>query len=71
MEEKSYRDSDLEKWLRKNNLSTKDFCQIIGCSRFVAWKIKNGLVICEDFSQRVRELTDQNVNPLFNPSKSY
>lgn len=57
MTKKSFNNSDLELWLRKNNMTTKEFCKLIDCSTFVTWKIKNGKRVREYTAKKILEIT--------------
>lgn len=53
--------SDIEKWLRKNFMSTVDFSVLVGCSRQVIWKMKQGKPVMPKFAKRVLEITEGEV----------
>jgi hypothetical protein len=53
----------MEKWLRKKNMSTKEFVEKVGCSRPVVWKVKRGLPICPKYANKISKLTKGEVNP--------
>ena len=61
--------SPLEKWLRKKNMSTKDFVSIIGCSRIIIWKVKTGRKISKEYALKIADATQQEVYPRFNEYK--
>lgn len=56
--------SDLDKWLRKRNIRTKDFRIKVGCSTFVIWKVKHGLKIRPKYADIIAELTNNEVIPI-------
>ena len=56
--------SDLERWLRKRNMTTNRFVQLVGCSRPVVWKVKKGIAICPLYAKRIYEITEGEVRPL-------
>jgi hypothetical protein len=57
------KDSDLEKWIRKKAMTTKNFAELVGCSRTVIWKVKHDLPICPLYANRIIEITGGEVNP--------
>jgi len=59
-----YKDSDLEKWLRKRHMTTNKFVSLIGCSRPVVWKVKRGIAICPFYAKKIYEITGGEVKPL-------
>ncbi len=61
--------SPLEKWLRKKNMSTKEFVEIIGCSRIIIWKVKTGRTISKAYAIKIAEATQNEVYPRFNEYK--
>ena len=62
-------DSPLEKWLVKKNMSTKEFVEIIGCSRIIVWKAKRGKTISSSYALKIKEATQGEVYPRFNEYK--
>lgn len=52
---------DLETWIRKHNIVTKDFIKLVGCSKFVIWKAKKGEAISPKFAAKIYELTNGQV----------
>jgi hypothetical protein len=58
------KDSTLEKWLRKRNMTTNRFVELVGCSRPIVWKVKRGIAICPLYAKRIHELTEGEVTPL-------
>lgn len=67
MQKIEFADSSMEKWLRKKNMSTTDFCKLVGCSRPVVWKVKRGIPISPKFAKKITELTDGEVCPKSEP----
>lgn len=65
----NYSDSPLEKWLVKKNMSTKEFVEIIGCSRIIIWKAKRGRKISSLYALKIRDATQGEVLPRFNEYK--
>jgi len=59
-----YENSDLEKWLRKRQMTTKKFTELVGCSRPVIWKVKRGIAICPLYAKKIYEITNGEINPL-------
>lgn len=55
--------SALEMWLRKRNMSTNRFVQLIGCSRVVIWKAKREIGICPAYAKKIYEITGGEVSP--------
>ncbi len=55
--------SDLENWLRSRNMTTKQFIDIIGCSRQTIWKCKKGSALSPDIAHRIMEVTNNQVSP--------
>ncbi len=53
--------SEMEKWLRKQNMTTLQFSKIIGCSRIVIWKVKVGKNIRKSFSEKILQFTQGQV----------
>ena len=60
--EKKYR-SAMEKYLRKNNMSLKDFAKKAGCSRQTIWKLKKGMAVTPDLGYKIFNLTRGEVQP--------
>lgn len=56
--------SDLNNWLRKKCIQTKDFRKQVGCSTFVIWKVQHGMKIREKYASIISELTNNEVNPV-------
>ena len=52
---------DLESWIRKHNMVTKDFMKQVGCSKFVILKAKRGEAISPKFAAKIYELTSGEV----------
>lgn len=55
--------SDIESWLRKNNMTTNELATLAQCSRQVIWKLKHNLAIDTKIALRIREVTGFEVNP--------
>jgi hypothetical protein len=60
-----YKDSDLERWLRKRNMKTIRFAELVGCSRPIIWKVKRGIAICPFYAKRIFDLTSGEVTPFY------
>lgn len=60
-----YSKSDLEMWLRKKHMATKQFVEMVGCSRAVIHCVKNGITICPKFAKKIMEITNGEVIPKF------
>ncbi len=60
-----YKDSDLERWLRKRNMKTARFVEMIGCSRPIIWKVKRGIPICPLYAKKIFDLTSGEVAPVY------
>jgi biotin operon repressor len=60
---KNMKKSPMEIYLRKNNMSLKNFAEVIGCSRQTIWKIKKGMAITTDLSYRIFSCTRGEVQP--------
>ena len=58
------KNSLLEKWLRKRNMSTNKFVQLVGCSRPVVWKVKRGIPICPLYAKRIFDITEGQIVPI-------
>lgn len=56
--------SDMEKWLRRENISTTDFAKRVGCSRNIIYKVKDQVGICKKFAEKIKALTNGEINPL-------
>lgn len=56
-----YENSTLEKWLRENNITTKRFSKLVGCSRVTIYKAKLDAGITSKISNKIKELTDGEV----------
>jgi hypothetical protein len=56
--------SDLEIWLRKRQMTTNRFTELIGCSRPIIWKVKRGIAICPLYANRIYQLTGGEVKPI-------
>ncbi len=56
--------SDLERWLRQRNMTTKHFVELVGCSRPVIWRVKKGIAICPMYAKRIYEITEGQVKPI-------
>ncbi len=65
MEPKDYSQSDLESWLRKKHMATKQFVEMVGCSRAVIHYVKNDWQICSKFAKKIIEITNGEVVPKF------
>lgn len=55
--------SALEKWLRKRQMTTNRFTELVGCSRTVIWKVKRGIAICPLYARRISQLTCGEIVP--------
>jgi hypothetical protein len=53
---------NLETWLRKRNMTTKQFTEMVGCSRPVIWKVKKGLTVSPQIAHRIQELTNDQID---------
>lgn len=60
-----YKDSDLERWLRKRSMTTARFAELVGCSRPIIWKVKRGIPICPLYAKRIYDLTSGEVTPVY------
>lgn len=60
-----YKDSDLERWLRKRNMKTARFAEMVGCSRPIIWKVKRGIPICPLYAKKIYDLTSGEVAPVY------
>lgn len=67
MSDEDFRNSELEKWLRSKNMTTKKFSDLVGCSRIIIWKVKKGMPICPRYGDRIKELTEGAVCPKTEP----
>lgn len=67
MQENNFRDSELEKWLRSKNMTTKKFAELVGCTRIIIWKVKKGMPICPRYGERIKQITDGLVSPKIEP----
>lgn len=56
--------SELEIWLRKRNMSNNRFCELIGCTRFVSWKVKKGIPISYKNAKKIYDMTEGEVKPI-------
>lgn len=56
-------DSALEKWLRKRNMTTNRFIELVGCSRPTLWKVKRDIPICPLYAKRIYQLTNGEIIP--------
>lgn len=63
MENNKYRNSSVEDWIRRNNMTTKQFCELVNCSRITAWKLKRNLCVTPDVADRIEALTNGEVQP--------
>lgn len=61
------KNSALEHWLRRMCMSTEQFCELVGCSRPIAWKVKRGIPIDTKYCKRIFSITNGEVSPLCNP----
>lgn len=59
-----WKKSDLEKWLRKKNMSTTDFAKIVGCSRPTLLFVKRGIAISAIIALKIHKATDGDVLPI-------
>ena len=53
---------NLETWLRKRNMTTKQFTEMVGCSRPVIWKAKKGLTISPQIAERIQKITNGQID---------
>jgi hypothetical protein len=60
-----YKDSDMERWLRKRNMTTNRFAELVGCTRPILWKVKRGIPVCPLYANRIYELTSGEVVPVY------
>jgi hypothetical protein len=56
------KNSDMEIWLREQHMSTKCFCQLVGCSRTVIWKVKNKIPVSRSIANLILILTEGKVS---------
>lgn len=63
MAESGIENSPMEKWLREKNMSSKEFCHQVGCSRPIVWKVKRLLPISPKYAKKIEELTEGKVCP--------
>jgi hypothetical protein len=54
--------SEMEIWLREQHMSTKCFCQLVGCSRTVIWKVKNKMPVSRSIANLILILTEGKVS---------
>lgn len=59
--------SDLESWLRKNNMTTNELATLAQCSRQVIWKVKRGIAIDPKIALRIKEATGNEISPDCHP----
>ncbi len=59
--------SDLESWLRKNNMTTNELATLAQCSRQVIWKVKKNKPIDPKIALRIKEATGSEVIPDSHP----
>ena len=55
--------TDLESWLRENNLSTNSFVNMVGCCRSTIWKVKKGVAVDSKVANKIMQITDSKVIP--------
>lgn len=58
-----HENSKLEKWLRKRNMTTQSFANLVGCSRQIIWKAKTGSTICPLYANKIYLHTNGEVMP--------
>lgn len=58
---------NLENWLAKNEIETGELARIIGVSRQVIWKIKNGMTVDTETANKIRFVTGGCINPPSRP----
>lgn len=59
--------NDLESWLRKRNMKTTSFAELVPCSRVVIWKVKRNIAIDTKLAERIHQITEGQVKPLSHP----
>lgn len=67
MENRRYDDSALEQWIRKNCITTNQFCVLAKCSRVTAWRLKQNLGVTAKLAARIEALTNGEVKPIVAP----
>lgn len=63
MQKFDIKNSPLEKWLRNRNMTSKEFCEKVGCSRPVVGKVKKLLPISEKYAKKIHEVTQGEISP--------
>jgi predicted transcriptional regulator len=63
MSEQGIENSPMEKWLRKKNMTAKNFIEMVGCSRDVISRVKRMEAISPKYAEKIIELTDGEVVP--------
>lgn len=58
---------DLETWMLKNGMEVGEMARILGVTRQVIWKIKNGKTVDPETAQKVYFITGGCVNPVSKP----
>ena len=51
----------LENWLKKNNVTMKEFCGRVGCGRTILWKVKTGKTVDKKIAAKILEETNGEV----------
>jgi hypothetical protein len=59
-------ESDLHRWLVRNDMKLYDMAEKIPCDRYVLWKVKKGMPISRVTAKRIREFTRDEVIPVEN-----
>jgi len=59
----TFENSPLEKWLRKEKITTKHFTDLVGCSRPTVWKVKLGLAISSKIADKIALVTLGAIKP--------
>lgn len=55
---------NLERWLRKHNMETKQFALIVGCARHVLWKVKREKPVSPNICKKIFFATSGHVRPV-------
>lgn len=58
---------NLDHWLAKNEMETNELARVIGVSRQVIWKIKNGLPVDPQTAEKIYFVTGGCVKPPSRP----
>ena len=58
---------DLQVWMLKHDIETNELARIIGVTRQVIWRVKNGKACEPSTAQKIYFLTGGAVKPIENP----